>query len=383
MIQEPLALNQPRVINFGEGCIDKMVDDLRSYHLKKVFVLTLPPIVPQLEKHFDALRESGMEVVTDTSIQREPTNEDFRRLLKRTKKEVPDGIIGIGGGSVMDIAKLLAAQINNSQSLEEITGIGKLKRRDFLLICVPTTSGTGSEVSPNAILLDEQDGQKKGIISPYLVPDRVYADPLLTVTLPSSVTAATGIDALTHCIEAYANRYAHPMIDMYALQGIRLIAAHLVKAVKDGTDIEARSAMLLGSMYGGICLGPVNTAAVHALSYPLGSRFHIAHGLSNALLLPHVLEFNLAAAPERYADIARAMGCPAAKTAKEEAKEGIHFISRMMEECEMPLTLSALNMNENVIESMAHDAMKVTRLLKNNVREVHYEDAIKIYQSAY
>src|SRR5699024_3953020 len=194
-----------------------------------------------------------------------------------------------GGGSVLDVAKLVAAQLNNGQSLEDIVGIKKLKNRDFLLICMPTTSGTGSEVSPNAILLDQRDNQKKGIISPFLVPDIVYADPLLTVTLPPSVTAATGIDALTHCIEAYANRFAHPLVDMYALEGIRLISSNIVEACKNGQDIEARSGMILGSLYGGVCLGPVNTAAVHALSYPLGSQFHIAHGLSNAILFPDVL----------------------------------------------------------------------------------------------
>lgn len=383
MVQKLLTIYQPGVLNYGAGSLDKLAGDIQPYHLKKILVLSLPEVVPQLERLFNAFQKDGTEVVTDTSIASEPTNADFKRILNWAKKEAPDGVIGIGGGSVMDVAKLLAAQVNNTQSLEEITGINKLKRRDLLLVCVPTTSGTGSEVSPNAILLDEKDGQKKGIISPFLVPDRVYADPLLTLSLPAPITAATGIDALTHCIEAYANKFAHPLVDMYALEGIRLISDNIVKACRDGKDREARAAMMLGSLYGGICLGPVNTAAVHALSYPLGSRFHIAHGLSNALLLPPVLKFNLSAAPERYADIARAMRCPPAKTTKEEAKTGIRHIRTLMEACEVPMTLSALHIPEKVIESMAGDAMKVTRLLKNNVREVLVEDAVKIYQSAY
>lgn len=261
--------------------------------------------------------------------------------------------------------------------------MNKLQGRDLLLICVPTTSGTGSEVSPNAILVDDKDDQKKGIISPFLMPDIVYADPLLTITLPAQVTAATGIDALTHCIEAYANRFAHPLVDMYALEGIRLISNNIVKACQNGQDIEARAAMMLGSLFGGICLGPVNMAAVHALSYPLGSRFHIAHGLSNALLLPHVIEFNLTAASDRYADIAKAMGCPAQEIVEKTAKESIKRIRSLMKDCGMPLTLSDLNISRDAIENMTENAMKVTRLLKNNVREVQLSDAAKIYQSAY
>ncbi len=176
------------------------------------------------------------------------------------------------------------------------------------LVCLPTTAGTGAEVSPNAILLDEADELKKGVVSPHLVPDAAFVDPLLTISVPPAVTAATGLDALTHCIEAYANKFAHPIVDIYALQGIKLISANLVRAVRNGGDIEARAALSLGSLYGGLCLGPVNTAAVHALAYPLGGRFHIAHGVSNALLLPHVLRFNFSAAPERYAEISAALG---------------------------------------------------------------------------
>src|SRR5262249_48336492 len=161
----------------------------------------------------------------------------------------------------------------------------------LFLVCLPTTAGTGSEVSPNAILLDEADQLKKGVVSPYLVPDAAYVDPQLTRSVPPSVTAATGLDALTHCIEAYANKFAHPAVDLYALQGVGIIAQNLLRAVRNGGDMEARTELSLGSFYGGLCLGPVNTAAVHALAYPLGGQFHVAHGVSNAVLLPHVIRF--------------------------------------------------------------------------------------------
>ena len=202
--------------------------------------------------------------------------------------------------------------------------------RELPLVCLPTTAGTGAEVSPNAILLDEADELKKGVVSPHLVPDAAFVDPLLTISVPPAVTAATGLDALTHCIEAYANKFAHPIVDTYALQGIRLISANLVRAVRNGNDIEARAALALGSLYGGLCLGPVNTAAVHALAYPLGGRFHIAHGVSNALLLPHVLRFNFSAAPERYAEIAVALGVARNGSDLGTAEQGVEFLSQLI-----------------------------------------------------
>ncbi|HRN57571.1 MAG TPA: iron-containing alcohol dehydrogenase [Agriterribacter sp.] len=383
MITDLLQISQPRKLSFGNGCLKNIPGDLQSFPLKRLLIVTLPAVLPRVQELVNGLEKAGIEVTVDISIRKEPTCNDFEKLLDTARGIQPDCVLGIGGGSVMDVAKLVAAQVKNTQSLADIMGINKLKERKVLLICSPTTSGTGSEVSPNAILLDESDNQKKGIISPFLVPDMVYADPLLTVSLPAAMTAATGVDALTHCIEAYANRFAHPMIDVYALEGIRLISANLVKCCRNGEDTEARAALSLGSLFGGICLGPVNTAAVHALAYPLGSRFHIAHGLSNALLLPHVLEFNVPAAPERYAAIATAMGCSSDGSPELLAREGIRQIIEMMKDCNMPLKLSELNIPVNSIAGMAEDAMKVTRLLKNNLREMQYADAVKIYQSAY
>ncbi len=233
----------------------------------------------------------------------------------------------------MDVAKLVATFLGSSQNIRETFGIGKLVGRSTYLACLPTTAGTGSEVSPNSILLDESEQLKKGIISPYLMPDAAYVDPMLTLSVPPAVTAATGIDALTHCIEAYANKFAHPMIDLYALQGIRLISRSIAHAVEKGDDLAARTDLALGSMYGGMCLGPVNTGAVHALAYPLGGEFHIAHGVSNAVLLTHVLEFNLPAAPERYAAIAIALGCEPGKDHQETAHRGLDRLRGLCKEC--------------------------------------------------
>lgn len=371
-----LSIHFPGKLVFGNGCLHQLTDEVAASSPARVFIVTITPLLPALKDMVQQLRDRGIEVAIHTGIVREPSYEDFHRVMAEAAPFDADLVMGIGGGSVLDIAKLVAAQLGNDQSLSGYVGIGLLKTRKRKLVCVPATSGTGSEVSPNAILVDDGDDQKKGIISPFLVPDIVYIDPLLTVSVPPDITAATGLDALTHCLEAYTNLHAQPFIDLYAFEGMRLIAAYLVRAVRNGNDEEARSQVAMGSLLGGFCLGPVNTAAVHALSYPLGSSFHLPHGLSNALLLPYVMAFNLPAAPERYAGVARALGC-------DTAEQGVDKIRELIRQCGLPATLKEVGVPYEAIGTMAADAMKITRLLKNNPRPVTLEDAITIYKSAY
>ncbi|WP_114938822.1 iron-containing alcohol dehydrogenase [Mucilaginibacter endophyticus] len=378
-----ITIRFPGQVIVGKKSLLKLTDEVVGQGYKSALIVTISPLLDKLEPLLVQLKEAGVTVHVDTSIVREPSFKDFEDLLTSVKNTRADVIIGIGGGSVLDIAKLIAAQIDNDQSLADITGIGLLKNRNKKLICVPTTAGTGSEASPNAILIDDADNQKKGIISRYLVPDGVIIDPELMISLPPEVTAATGLDALTHCLEAYTNLYAHPFIDMYALEGIRLIAGNLVKAVNDGSDEDARTQLAIGSLMGGFCLGPVNTAGVHALSYPLGSMYHIAHGLSNALLLPFVMEYNIPAAPERYAAVARALGCDSSITDSETAYTGVEKIRELISQCGIPARLKEIDIDKNTIPQMAADAMKITRLLKNNPRPITIDDAVNIYEAAY
>jgi len=380
---QAVRLLQPRTIWFGTGCATKCADDIIARGLKSVFVVTSPPTRSLVEPLAGKLQSSGVAVATYADIASEPSITHFESALKAARPVAPDAVVGLGGGSAMDVAKLVAALIDGRQSIKDVFGTDKLAGRSLYLACLPTTAGTGSEVSPNALLLDESENLKKGVVSPYLVPDVACVDPLLTLSVPPAVTAATGMDALIHCIETYANRFAHPLVDMYGLEGIRLITANLLTAVKNGNDVEARSNMAMGSLLGGLCLAPVNTAAVHALAYPLGSQFHIAHGVSNAVLLPHVLRFNLPAAAERYANIALAMGVTPGKTALETALRGIEQIEHLMRECGLPRGMRDLGVPEEAIPRMAEDAMKVQRLLKNNLREVTLADAEAIYRSAF
>ena len=377
-----LKINFPGKLIFGNGVLGQLAEDIVAQGCKSVIIMTIKPLLGALEDFCNHLKKNDIAIVLDTTIEQEPSFADFKTILRQYSQVDADTVIGIGGGSVLDVAKLVAAQLDNSQSLEEIVGNGLLKGRTIGLICAPTTAGTGSEVSPNAILVDDEN-QKKGIISPFLVPDAVYVDPLLTVGVPAAITAATGLDALTHCLEAYTNKFAQPFIDMYAFEGMRLIAANLVDAVKNGANVQARSQVAMGSMLGGFCLGPVNTAAVHALSYPLGSMFHLAHGLSNALLLPYVMEYNYPAAPKRYADVAIALGCERQATDEETAQAGIAKVKELINECGIPARLRDVNIPREAIPQMAEDALKITRLLINNPREVTLQDAITLFNAAY
>jgi alcohol dehydrogenase len=382
MRPSPITIHFPRKLIAGPGCLDQLSGELQRLGARNVFILTIEPLLPVIEPFVSALRETGMELALDTSIRQEPYFSDFQRLMGNLPF-APDTVVGIGGGSVLDLAKLVAAQVGNEQPLSDYVGIGLLKQRAANLVCVPATAGTGSEASPNAILVDDEDGQKKGIISPFLVPDLVLLDPDLTLTLPPAITAATGIDALTHCLEAYTNKFAHPLIDLYALKGIELIAAHLERAVNGGEDRDARMQVLLGSYYGGVCLGPVNTAAVHALSYPLGTLYHLPHGLSNALLLPSVMAFNLPSCVRRTAEVAKALGAEAGADDTETAWRGVVRVRDLMAACRLPLRLRDAGVGEDRFEEMAAAALKIQRLLKNNPREVSLADAVHIYQAAY
>lgn len=378
-----ITLLQPPRIAFGNGCALECAEWAAQRGVKRILLVSSSPVLPALGDVMQALKKSGVEPLTAPPVDLEPTRGLFQTILAAARAGKIQGVLGVGGGSAMDVAKLAAALLDGRQDVSEVFGINLLQGRDMPLACLPTTAGTGAEVSPNAILLDEEDELKKGVVSPHLVPDAAFVDPLLTVSVPPAVTAATGLDALTHCIEAFANRFSHPLVDDRALQGIRLISANLARAVRNGRDLEARAALALGSLCGGLCLGPVNTAAVHALAYPLGGRFHVAHGVANALLLPHVLRFNFSAAPGRYAEISAALGVARNGSDLGTAEKGVEFLAELSRACGVPQRLSDLKIPRDAIPAMSSAAMQAQRLLKNNLRPVTEADAARIYEAAY
>lgn len=378
----PVVLQQPKRVFFGVGCAGRAAAELADAGRSRLYVVSSPTAARMNAPLVDSWRARGLAVMIDDTVKREPDIGLFEAVLSRARAFQPDGIVGLGGGSPLDVAKLVAALLDGRQGVRETFGIGNLRGRAVYLACIPTTAGTGSEVSPNAVLIDETDRAKKGAISPHLVPDIAFLDPALTVPVPSAVTAAVGIDALVHCAEAYANRAAHPVVDVYALEGIRRIAANIERAVHQGDDLGARTEVMLGAYYGGLCLGPVNTAGVHALSAPLGG-YGIAHGVANALLLPHVFRFNLPAMPERYAHIAQALGVEPRASATETAEAGLARLVELSRRCGIPERLGRVGVKEGDLHSLAREAIKVQRLLKNNPREITEADALALYRAAF
>jgi alcohol dehydrogenase class IV len=377
----PLSLNVPNCIEFGSGRLTTLIGHLQSH--RRIFILVDAPILPKIAPLIAELTESGKEVLVSTEVVPEPPLEALEVLLAPVRTFAPDAVVGVGGGSAMDLAKLVAVLFEGLQKTQDIIGIGKVTGRKVFLVTVSTTAGTGSEVTPIAVLTDTQAKLKKGVVSRYLIPDVAIVDPDLTLSLPAAVTAATGMDAMTHCIEAYTNRFAHPIIDNLAMDGIRLIAANLETCVKNGSDLAARTSMALGSLYGGLCLGPVNTAAVHAMAYPLGGTYKISHGVSNSVLLPFVMAFNLSGNLSKYAAIALAVGAPKGSDDRETAFNGVLRVRELSNACGIPQSLKDLNIPESAIPEMAKAAILVTRLMDNNPRKVELKDAEEIYRKAY
>ncbi|UPJ59867.1 iron-containing alcohol dehydrogenase [Bradyrhizobium sp. 192] len=294
-----------------------------------------------------------------------------------------DVVLSIGGGSVLDTAKLVAYLAKTPDRLDDIYGVGLAKGQRLPLLLAPTTAGTGSEVTPIAIVTTPT-AQKKGVVSSVLIPDWAILDAELTLSLPTFVTAATGIDAMVHAIEAYSSKHKkNPISDQFARQALGLLSANVRRVCEDGQDIEARSQMLLGSMLAGMAFANAPVAAVHALAYPIGAIFHVPHGFSNALILTQVLRFNLSAAELLYAELAPIVDFQAVNlTVAERARLFVDAMAAICRDCKIPLSLAEVGIGPQDLNKLAEEAMKQTRLLVNNPREVRFEDALAIYAEA-
>lgn len=383
---KPITLLQPGRVEFGAHQWEGVDQDPLLQGASRVVFFVADPLSTLVDTAVSRLTTHGREVrVWTYDLRGEPTVGYVETLLAETAAFNPDVVIGVGGGSVLDVAKLLAGLDSTRQTLSDVFGKDLLLPRRRGLMAVPTTAGTGSEVSPNAILLDVDAEEKRGVISPHLVPDVCYIDPVLTLSLPPRLTAETGMDALCHCVEALTNVNAHPVVDTYALEGIRLIMGNLEAAYRDGQNLGARAAMALGAYYGGLCLGPVNTTAVHALSYGLSGTHHVPHGLANALLLPAVLRYNRPLIDDKLARMATAMALPEVREASGStdalAEAAVTAIERLSQGCGIPQRLSDLGIQENDLPRLVDSALSVKRLLINNVREVSGESALALYKT--
>jgi alcohol dehydrogenase class IV len=330
------------------------------------------------------LAKTGIGYVIYDKTAPEPPLElaDEGTILALKKK--CDGVIGIGGGSAMDLAKAIAVLVANKGKAEDYLGLNRVPGPGLPKIMVPTTAGTGSEVTFTAVFIRKKLKKKEGMNSQHLYPELALLDPELTLSLPPHPTAATGIDALCHAIESYTSVNASPMSEMMSLDAIRLISENLRTAVHDGTNIEAREAMLLGSLYAGLGLANAGVTAVHSLSYPLGGKYGISHGLANTIMLPRVMAFNLPGALEKFVDIAEVMGeIVDDLPLREAAYLAVEAVEALIEDCGIMTTLEELEIPESDFPELAKVAMTVARPLANNPCKMTLEEMVELYQEAH
>ena len=333
-----------------------------------------------------SLQAAGMSVSIFDEVEADPSRATLERAVAAGCGAGATGIVGFGGGSSLDVAKLAALLCGSGENLDDAWGVGNARGPRLPLCLVPTTAGTGSEVTPVSIITVGAE-EKRGVSSPLILPDIAVLDAELTLGLPPAITAATGIDAMVHAIEAYASKSVNnnPLSKMLARQALRLLGANIETAVEDGSNLEARSAMLLGSMLAGQAFANSPVAAVHALAYPIGGTFHVPHGLSNALVLPHVLRFNMVEASQPYAEIA-ADAFPA--LASQEGSQAvaaafIDSLASLSARVGLQQKLREVGIGREHLPKLAADAMKQTRLLVNNPRAVSEADALAIYEAAW
>lgn len=331
----------------------------------------------------DGLKAANIDVHVIDDVVADPPEKMILAAVEECKKEGIDGVVSVGGGSSMDTAKLIAVLVGSDQPIEEMYGVGLVKGGRLPMVLAPTTAGTGSEVTPISIVTTGAS-EKKGVVSHQLLPDWAILDAELTLGLPAAVTAATGIDAMVHAIEAYTSKHKKNIVsDTLARQALELLGGSIRTACTDGKNKEARSNMLLGSMLAGMAFANAPVAAVHALAYPLGGHFKVPHGLSNALVLPYVLDFNMESASELYSEIAPIIFPELSGKSRKDICDGM--VKGFMElgpELGMESKLSEVGVNHNNLPMLAEDAMKQTRLLVNNPREMTYEAALEIYTRA-
>lgn len=369
-----------------QGGANRLGEIARSLGIARIFLVTDAGLVKAklIDGALASLNAAGIAATVFSDVLADPPEVSVQAAVEAARAAGVDGVVGFGGGSSLDTAKLVALLVRTPQALPEIYGIGLARGPRLPLIQVPTTAGTGSEVTPISILTTPSH-EKKGVVSPLLYPDVALLDSLLTLGLPPAVTAMTGVDAMVHAIESFTSRLKkNPLSDALAIKALQLLYANLPAAVTDGKDATVRENMLLGSLFAGMAFANAPVAAVHALAYPLGGHFHLPHGLSNSLVLGPVLEFNLPVAQAQYAELGRAI-LPEQANA-DEATAAAAFVAAIRRHvAAMPYAqnLRAAGVKEADLPTLATDVMNIQRLLVNNPRDVAYDDALAIYQAAY
>ncbi len=383
---QTFTVTQPTQIQFGAGAIANLAETVKNFNGSKVFLVVDPGLVEAglITPITATLKKAKIPFTLYDKIDPEPGLKLADKGARLAKKAKCDCVVGVGGGSAMDVAKAIAILITNGGKAVDYLGLGLIKKPGVPKIMVPTSSGTGAEVTFTAVFINEKTGSKGGMNGDHLYPDAAILDPELTTSLPPHVTAFTGIDALTHALEAYTSTQAHLISEMYSLEAISLIADNLPAAYANGDNIPARSAMLMGSLLGGKALATAGVGLVHAMAYPMGGMFGIPHGLANAVLLPYVVEYNLIGNLEKFAIVAETLGQNTDDlTLRESASLCVGALFNLNDDVGIPATLKDLDIPFDAIPEMAEIALTVTRPVENNPRKPSLEDVIAIYQTAF
>lgn len=375
-------LGSIRKIVSGVDCIKDLGDIVKSFHAQNVVIITDDGVyklglTQNAEKY---LESAGINFSVIHDVPPEPSYEQVEHIYDQAKDSKCDAIIAIGGGSSMDTAKLVSLMLTNEVNLRQMIKGAKPIVRGIPTIMIPTTAGTGSEATPNAIVLVPEEQLKVGIVSDLMISDVTLLDPTLTVGLPPHITANTGIDALCHLMECYISKKNNPLSEAFSLHGIKLVAKSLRRCFQNPKDLEARELMQVASTFGGIAIASSGTTAIHALSYPLGGRYHIPHGLANAILMPQVMEANKDSCVEKYAIMAKAMELDCSGLNNEQCADlFVKELYALNHDLNIKLDFKAKGISEEIVDSLVDGASKVTRLLNNNPKDLSKNEMREIY----
>mgnify|MGYP000282912729 CR=1 FL=1 len=376
------SIKLPKIV-FGENAIERIGEEAEKIGGKRILVVTdeILQKIGLIKKVQKPLQDKNFEV-TIVKTEPEPTIETAEKIAQIVRNSSFDIIVGVGGGSCLDMAKVASIAANNPGDIKQYIGINKIKRAGLPKILVPTTAGTGSEVTPNAIIITSDDLMKSGIVSEYNIADVSIVDPRLTESMPPRLTATTGLDALSHAIESYMSIKSNPLTDALALEATRLILANLYTAFTNGKNIEARSNMSMAALLAGITISMSGTCAGHAAAYAFAAKYKIPHGLSCAVSLPYIIKYNASVCPSKIIELSHVIDKDAtALTLEEATKKVIERIVDLMEKLCIPYKLKDLNIPADDIPNLAKRMIGNTRLLANNPKQVSEEDAIEIFKN--
>lgn len=377
--------NNPTQIEFGVGSVRKLPDKLRALGGHKVMLVTDQGVAAAgiLDKITAVLREASFDCAVFAEVKPDPSTEVIEAIFARFREEGADCLLAVGGGSPIDAAKGVSLLTKNPGRLQDYGGVGKVRRKGLPLVAVPTTAGTGSEVTVFAVLSDLAANVKFTVTSPLIAPDVALLDPELTLSLPASITAATGLDAMTHAVEAYTSLISQPMTDALALEAMRLLYRYLPEAVHCGSSLQARTMVLQGALMAGVAFNNAFLGLAHAIASPLGAHFHVPHGLANAVILPYVMDYNYSAAPEKYLEMGRAFGLkPDKGDIYANAYQAVTALEKFVELCGLPRRLREVGAKTELLDQVAEDALLSVQL-RFNCRSANAKQIRRILDKAF